>query len=84
MDLAQHIGPGTRVVITVDAMAAEIAEASRSLVGKQVILIVYGPDGTPFADEVRPPILWRCRVRWGWGSCANSCGEHSQMWAGRR
>lgn len=55
MDLAQHIGPaaGSRVVITVDAMAAEIAAASRALVGQRVILIVYGADGVPFADEVR-------------------------------
>ena len=43
MDLAQQVGAET--------LAAKIAAASRSLVGTSVILIVYGPDGAPFADE---------------------------------
>ena len=30
-----------------ETMAKKIEEASRSLVGTRVILIVYGPDGTP-------------------------------------
>ena len=30
-----------------ETMAKKIEEASRSLVGTRVILIVYGPDGAP-------------------------------------
>ena len=32
-------------------MMAEIVAASRALTGTRIVLIVYGDDGSPFADE---------------------------------